>query len=150
MAAENLQKAADELGIEMKVETQGSIGAENELTAKEIQEADGIIISSSKDINKDRFVGKKLLITGVEDGMKKPEELINRMVKGDVPVHQGNQASTSDDSDHKSAQEKQNTIYSNLMNGVYYMIPFIVIEGLLNDLSLTLCVGGVACHHDTI
>ncbi|HLR53627.1 MAG TPA: PTS fructose transporter subunit IIABC [Pseudogracilibacillus sp.] len=150
MAAENLQKAADELGIEMKVETQGSIGAENELTAKEIQEADGIIISSSKDINKDRFVGKKLLITGVEDGMKKPEELINRMVKGDVPVHQENQASTSDDSAHKSAQEKQNPIYRHLMNGVSYMIPFIVIGGLLTALSLTLSGGGVDVPEGTI
>lgn len=150
MAAENLQKAADELGVEMKVETQGSIGAENELTAKEIEEADGIIISSSKDINKDRFVGKKLLVTGVEDGMKKPGELINRMIKGDVPVHQGDRGTASSGSENKSTQEKQNPIYRHLMNGVSYMIPFIVIGGLLTALSLTLSGGGIDVPEGTI
>src|SRR5699024_3122644 len=138
MAAENLQKAADKLGVDMKVETQGSIGAENELTAKEIEEADGIIISSSKDISKDRFVGKKLLVTGVEDGMRKPEELINRIISGDVPVYKAEQAAGATGSDNKGKKEKQNPIYRHLMNGVSYMIPFIVIGGLLTAIALTL------------
>lgn len=88
MAAENLQKAAAKLGIEMKVETQGSIGVENQLTEQEIREADGIIIAADKTVVKDRFVGKKLLVVGVQDGIRRPEELIQRVMKGNVPVYQ--------------------------------------------------------------
>ncbi|HLQ94799.1 MAG TPA: PTS fructose transporter subunit IIABC [Pseudogracilibacillus sp.] len=150
MAAENLQKAADELGVEMKVETQGSIGAENELTAKEIEEADGIIISSSTNINKDRFVGKKLLVTGVEDGTRKPEELINRMLKGDVPVHQGDQGTAASSEETEGKKERQNPVYRHLMNGVSYMIPFIVVGGLLTALALTLSGGGIDVPEGTI
>ncbi|WP_411830104.1 PTS fructose transporter subunit IIB [Paenibacillus sonchi] len=68
MAAENLQKAGKKLGIEIKVETQGSIGVENALTEDEIREADGIIIAADKTVVKDRFVGKKLLVVGVQEG----------------------------------------------------------------------------------
>src|SRR5690625_1548522 len=154
MAAENLQKAADKLGVDMKVETQGSIGAENELTAKEIEEADGIIISSSKEINKDRFVGKKLLVTGVEDGMRKPEELIKRMMNGDIPVYKAEQATNATGTADKGRKEKQNQIYRHLMNGVSYMIPFIVIGGLLMAIALTLggeqTPGGIVIPEGTI
>src|SRR5690625_184878 len=138
MAGENLQKGADRRGGDRKVETQGSIGAENELTAKEIEEAYGIIISSSKDISKDRSVGKKLLVTGVEDAMREPEELINRIRSGDRPVYKAEQAAGATDSDNKGKKEKQNPIYRHLMNGVSYMIPFIVIGGLLTAIALTL------------
>src|SRR5699024_12280573 len=68
MAAENLQQAGEEMGIDIKVETQGSIGVENELTSKDIEEADGIIIASDKEVSKERFIGKKLLVVGVQDG----------------------------------------------------------------------------------
>src|SRR5699024_3280845 len=88
MAAENLQQAGEEMGIDIKVETQGSIGVENELTSKDIEEADGIIIASDKEVSKDRFIGKKLLVVGVQDGIRKPEELIERIQKGDVSTYQ--------------------------------------------------------------
>lgn len=78
MAAENLQKAADKLGITMKVETQGSIGVENKFTEEDILEADGIIIAADKTVNKDRFIGKKVLVVGVQEGIRKPEELIKK------------------------------------------------------------------------
>ncbi|WP_434659467.1 fructose-specific PTS transporter subunit EIIC [Paenibacillus polymyxa] len=138
MAAENLQKAAAKLGIEMKVETQGSIGVENQLTEQEIREADGIIIAADKTVVKDRFVGKKLLVVGVQDGIRRPEELIQRVMKGNVPVYQA-ESRTSEASSQEN-KPKQNPIYRHLMNGVSYMVPFIVIGGLLIAIALT--IGG--------
>ncbi|MDM5190838.1 PTS fructose transporter subunit IIABC [Bacillus sp. DX4.1] len=134
MAAENLQKAADRLGIKMKVETQGGIGVENELTEQDIREADGIIIAADRAVNKDRFVGKKLLVVGVQDGIRKPEELIQRAVNGDVPVYH----SQSKTGESNQQEKKQNPIYRHLMNGVSYMVPFIVVGGLLIAIALTL------------
>jgi len=87
MAAENLQKAADRMGVQMKVETQGGIGVENELTEQEIREADAIIIAADRSVNKDRFIGKKLLAVGVQEGIRKPEELIQKAISGDIPVY---------------------------------------------------------------
>lgn len=87
MAAENLQKTADKLGIQMKIETQGGIGVENELTEQDIREADGIIIAADRVVNKDRFVGKKLLVVGVQDGIRKPGELIQKVISGNVPIY---------------------------------------------------------------
>ncbi|TKH33506.1 PTS mannose transporter subunit IIABC [Paenibacillus polymyxa] len=138
MAAENLQKAAAKLGIEMKVETQGSIGVENQLTEQEIHEADGIIIAADKTVVKDRFVGKKLLVVGVQDGIRRPEELIQRVMKGNVPVYQAE--SRASEASSQENKPKQNPIYRHLMNGVSYMVPFIVIGGLLIAIALT--IGG--------
>ncbi|WP_077623641.1 PTS fructose transporter subunit IIABC [Sediminibacillus massiliensis] len=138
MAAENLQKAADELGVEIKVETQGSIGVENEFTEKDIEEADGVIIAADKTVEKERFAGKKLLVVGVQEGIRKPKELINKIASGDVEVHQG-QAGTEDTA-QKDKKQKQNPIYRHLMNGVSYMIPFIVVGGLL--IAIALSIGG--------
>ncbi|UNK18384.1 PTS fructose transporter subunit IIABC [Paenibacillus sp. N3/727] len=139
MAAENLQKAGAKLGVEMKVETQGSIGVENQFTEQDIREADGIIIAADKTVVKDRFVGKKLLVVGVQDGIRRPEELIQRIIKGDVPVYQAQSKSAEDTTEGN--KPKQNPIYRHLMNGVSYMVPFIVIGGLLIAIALTM--GGV-------
>lgn len=139
MAAENLQKAGAKLGVELKVETQGSIGVENQFTEQDIREADGIIIAADKTVVKDRFVGKKLLVVGVQDGIRRPEELIQRMMKGDVPVYQAQSKSAEDITGEN--KPKQNPIYRHLMNGVSYMVPFIVIGGLLIAIALTM--GGV-------
>ncbi|RAR41214.1 fructose-specific PTS transporter subunit EIIC [Paenibacillus sp. MDMC362] len=139
MAAENLQKAGAKLGVELKVETQGSIGVENQFTEQDIREADGIIIAADKTVVKDRFVGKKLLVVGVQDGIRRPEELIQRMMKGDVPIYQAQSKSAEDITGEN--KPKQNPIYRHLMNGVSYMVPFIVIGGLLIAIALTM--GGV-------
>lgn len=136
MAAENLQKAADQLGVEMKVETQGSIGVENEFTEQEIREADGIIIAADKTVTKDRFGGKRVLVTGVQDGIRRPEALIQEIQNGSVPVYKPEERSTADIK--RERQNKENPIYRHLMNGVSYMIPFIVIGGLLIAIALTL------------
>ncbi|MED0871376.1 PTS mannose transporter subunit IIABC [Bacillus spizizenii] len=134
MAAENLQKAADRLGVSIKVETQGGVGVENELTAEEIREADAIIIAADRSVNKDRFIGKKLLSVGVQDGIRKPEELIQKALSGDIPVYRS--ASKSESGNHQ--EKKQNPIYRHLMNGVSFMVPFIVVGGLLIAVALTL------------
>lgn len=134
MAAENLQKAADRLGVTIKVETQGGIGVENNLTEEEIREADAIIIAADRSVNKDRFIGKKLLSVGVQDGIRKPEELIQKALSGDIPVYHS--ASKSDSNNQQ--EKKQNPIYRHLMNGVSFMVPFIVVGGLLIAVALTL------------
>lgn len=139
MAAENLQKAADKLGIEMKVETQGSIGVENELTEKDIREADGIIIAADKTVIKDRFVGKKLLVVGVQEGIRHPEDLIRQIMSGDVAVHRAQLRSADDIK--KEKKSKQNSFYRHMMNGVSYMVPFIVVGGLL--IAIAVSLGGV-------
>ncbi|WP_226036086.1 PTS fructose transporter subunit IIABC [Aquibacillus saliphilus] len=152
MAAENLQKAGKELGIDIKVETQGSIGVENELTEQDIAEADGIIIAADKEVSKERFAGKKLIVTGVQEGIRMPKELIQKIQSGDVSVFQGDLKS-SDELKQKRKQ-KQNPIYKHLMNGVSYMVPFIVVGGLLIALALTLggqqTPGGIVIPDDSI
>ncbi|PFD37209.1 MULTISPECIES: PTS fructose transporter subunit IIABC [Bacillus cereus group] len=134
MAAENLQKTADKLGVQMKVETQGGIGVENELTEQDIREADGIIIAADRVVNKDKFVGKKLLVVGVQDGIRKPGELIEKVISGDVSIYH----SQSKKVESNQQEKKQNPIYRHLMNGVSFMVPFIVVGGLLIAIALTL------------
>ncbi|HHK5565837.1 TPA: fructose-specific PTS transporter subunit EIIC [Bacillus thuringiensis] len=134
MAAENLQKTADKLGFQMKIETQGGIGVENELTEQDIREADGIIIAADRVVNKDRFVGKKLLVVGVQDGIRKPGELIQKIISGNVPLYH----SQSKIVESNQQERKQNPIYRHLMNGVSFMVPFIVVGGLLIAIALTL------------
>lgn len=134
MAAESLQKAAESLGVDIKVETQGSIGVENLLTEEDIAQADGIIIAADKEVSKDRFAGKKVIITGVQDGIHKAEELIQQIQKGEVPVYKPELATKM----AVKAKNSENPIYKHLMSGVSYMVPFIVVGGLLIALALTL------------
>jgi len=143
MAAEKLAQTAAEAGIDIKVETQGSIGAENVLTEEEIEAADGIILAVDKSIEMDRFEGKRVLSCAVSDAIRKPEELIQRFESGEVPVHRSREeAGETDDITQTNPTHKeergQNLIYRSLMNGVSYMIPFVVVGGLLIALSLGL------------
>lgn len=151
MAAENLQKAGAALGVDIKVETQGSIGVENALTDQDIAEADGIIIAADKEVSKDRFVGKKLIVTGVQEGIRQPEELIQRIQTGDVSVYKPELASSSGGIKTK---QRENPIYKHLMNGVSYMIPFIVVGGLLIAIALTFggqqTAAGIVIPEDSI
>jgi fructose PTS system EIIBC or EIIC component len=142
MAAEKLAKAAEKMGHEMKVETQGSIGVENELTPEDIQSADGIIIAADKQVDKSRFYGKRVLEVSVTDGIRKPEELIAKFERNEVPVYGKPQSDTLKTIEEVKTErkQKQNPIYRNLMNGVSYMIPFVVIGGLL--IALSLAIGG--------
>ncbi|EIT84740.1 PTS system fructose subfamily transporter subunit IIC [Fictibacillus macauensis ZFHKF-1] len=139
MAAESLRKAGEALGVEIKVETQGSIGVENELTSEEIQTADGIIIAADKNVDKSRFVGKPLIETGVQDGIHKAQELIKKFETGNVEVYEESRATVEEGKAERKSQ--QNAFYRHLMNGVSYMIPFVAVGGLL--IALSLAIGGV-------
>ncbi len=144
MAAEKLSKMALKMGHEMKVETQGSIGVENELTAEEIQQADGIIIAADKQVDMRRFRGKKVWIASVSDGIRHADQLIKKFEDGEVPIYgQGLEKEKelrSIDEVKTERKQSQAPFYRNLMNGVSYMIPFVVVGGLL--IALALAVGG--------
>ncbi|MEG0553674.1 MAG: PTS fructose transporter subunit IIB, partial [Carnobacterium sp.] len=102
MAAESLEKAGKKLGIQVKVETHGSIGIENELTAEEIKEADGVIIAADTAVDKSRFGGKMMIQVGVQQGIKNPEGLIQKIQAGDAPIYQ---AEASDEQSDSSSKE---------------------------------------------
>ncbi|MEL3951090.1 fructose-specific PTS transporter subunit EIIC [Streptomyces sp. LNU-CPARS28] len=140
MAAEKLQQAADRQGIEMKVETQGSIGAENVLTDNDVRDADGIIVAADKDVDLARFAGKRVLSVGVSEGISNPERLIEQVRS--APVHgggggAGGSASAGGGGGAGGGRERS-VAYKALMNGVSYMIPFVVVGGLLIAISLSL------------
>ena len=87
MAQEKLEQAAKEMGVEIKVETQGGVGTENALTAKEIREADGIIIAADRQVDLSRFDGKRLINENVREGIHKPKELIQRIIDQDARIY---------------------------------------------------------------
>lgn len=129
MAAEALVKAGEKMGITVKVETNGSGGAKNVLTAEEIANCDGIIIAADKSVETARFDGKPVYSTKVSDGINKPEELIKKIIDGQAPVYRA---------DHKAKAEVSGggndsigrQLYKHLMNGVSHMLPFVVAGGI--------------------
>ncbi|NWK83476.1 PTS sugar transporter subunit IIA [Staphylococcus sp. GSSP0090] len=144
MAQEKLEQAAQDMGVDIKVETQGGVGAENVLTSKEIREADGIIIAADRQVDLSRFDGKLLINESVREGIHKPQTLIQRIIDKDAHIyHDANDShssrSTEDDDEQKSGIQM---VYQHLMNGVSFMVPFIVVGGLLMAIALTL--GGKA------
>ena len=129
MAAEALVKAGEKMGITIKVETNGSGGAKNVLTAEEIANCDGIIIAADKNVETARFNGKPVYSTKVADGIHKPEELINKIVNGEAQIFH----SSSNDSNIHSVDTGESAgrkIYKHLMNGVSHMLPFVVAGGI--------------------
>ena len=143
MAAEGIEKAAKAKECAVKVETRGSGGAKNVLTAKEIEEADGIIVAADAQVPLDRFDGKKVIICQVSDGISKADELVDRVINGDVPVyHAANGAEVKESNSGKSSGFGHR-IYTQLMNGVSHMLPFVVGGGILIALAFLidgLCV----------
>lgn len=137
MAQEKLEQAAKEMGIDIKIETQGGVGAENVLTSKEIREADGIIIAADRQVDLSRFDGKRLINESVREGIHNPKLLIQRIIDQDAHIHheKGGNKQTDDDEDQKSGLQM---VYQHLMNGVSFMVPFIVVGGLLMAIALTL------------
>ena len=143
MAAEGIEKAAKAKECAVKVETRGSGGAKNVLTAKEIEEADRIIVAADAQVPLDRFDGKKVIICQVSDGISKADELVDRVINGDVPVyHAANGAEVKENNSGKSSGIGHQ-IYTQLMNGVSHMLPFVVGGGILIALAFLidgLCV----------
>ncbi len=147
LAAKALEKAARELGAEIKVETNGSIGTENVPTREEIERAEGIIIASDKETDMERFRGKRVVNTNVKEGIDHPEELIRMVLDGKAPLYGKGQAEPA--KERRSPVAEKGTaqaasggkmLYKALMNGVSFMIPFVVIGGLL--IAISLAVGG--------
>ena len=135
MAAESLEEKAKSMGVTIKVETNGSGGAKNVLTAKEIEEAECIIIAADKKVDMARFNGKKVIQTKVANGIHKAEELITKATSGDAPIynHSGSKNSDEEISGEKESIGRQ--IYKHLMNGVSHMLPFVIGGGILIALA---------------
>ena len=137
MAAEALTKTGEKLGLATKVETNGSDGAKNILTAEEIAACDGIIIAADKNVQTARFDGKPVLFARVDDGIHKPEELIKKVAHGEVAVFHA-------DAEAKAAQKSGagdtvgHSLYKHLMNGVSHMLPFVVGGGIMIALAFLL------------
>lgn len=143
MAAEGIEKAAKARGCFVKVETRGSGGAKNVLTAQEIADADGIIVAADTQVPMDRFNGRKVIVCQVSDGISKADELVDRVIRGDVPVYHSEHAAEQQASSGKASGGIGHQIYTQLMNGVSHMLPFVVGGGILIALAFLidgLCV----------
>lgn len=130
MAADALIKKAKEMGVNIKVETNGSTGVKNEITAEEIKRAKGIIVTADKNVEMERFAGKHVEIVPVKEGIKNPETLIKNALNQTAPIY------TVTTSGEKTPAKKEKTgFYKHLMSGVSNMLPFVVGGGILIALS---------------
>lgn len=135
MAEDALKKKAKEMGVNIRVETNGSEGVGNPLTADEIRRARGVIVAAGKKVEMDRFDGKPVLQRPVSDGIRKPEELITKAMNGNAPIYRSAGGSTSADGENNEKSSIGSKLYKDLMNGVSHMLPFVVGGGILLALS---------------
>jgi len=138
MAAEALTKTGDKLGLSTKVETNGSDGAKNILTAEEIAACDGIIIAADKNVETARFDGKPVLFARVDDGIHKPEELIKKIAHGEAPIFHAKGGAAQSQSVGGAGDTVAHSLYKHLMNGVSHMLPFVVGGGIMIALAFLL------------
>ncbi|WP_035019590.1 PTS fructose transporter subunit IIABC [Anoxybacillus flavithermus] len=129
MAADALKAKAKEMGVDIKVETNGSSGVKNELTQQEIEHAVAIIVAADKQVEMDRFDGKHVIQVPVADAIRKPEHLIDRALKQDAPIYRASGGNRS------YASKERTGFYKHLMNGVSNMLPFVVGGGILIAIS---------------
>lgn len=138
MAEDALKKKAEEMGVQIKVETRGSEGIKHGLTKEDIERADGVIVAVSKNVPMGRFKGKKVVERPVADGINKTEELINLSLSGDAPVYTSNRQdddeATSDDG-AGSGRFNFKSLYKDLMNGISAMLPFVIAGGIIMAIS---------------
>ena len=134
MAAESLTKTAQEMGYKVKIETNGSTGVKNGLTAEDIAKADGIIVAADKKVEMDRFLGKKVVIVPVVQAMKRPKELIEESLTT-APIYskvaKGGETSIAG----MLGADKRGGVYKHLMSGISNMLPFVIGGGILIALS---------------
>ena len=142
MAAENLEKVAEQMGVTIKVETQGSVGTKNALTAEEIAACRGIIIAADKGIELGRFNGKPLYSTNVSAGINDAEKLINIIMNGEAPICHA-EGGASAPAASGATESLGSTVYKHLMNGVSHMLPFVVGGGILMAISFLLDQAGM-------
>lgn len=131
MAADSLKKTANDLGYDIKVETNGSTGVKNKLTDEDIKNADGIIVAADKQVEMARFDGKRVVIVPVAQAIKKSKELIEESISGKAPVYSNKNTSSST----SSGKSERTGFYKHLMSGVSNMLPFVVGGGILIAIS---------------
>lgn len=131
MAAESLENKAKEMGISIKVETNGSGGAKNVLTKEDIDNCEAIIVAADKKVEMARFDGKKVIQCPVANGIHKAEELINEAASGNAPVYHHTGGSDSEGAEAGEKESIGRKIYKDLMNGVSHMLPFVIGGGIL-------------------
>lgn len=130
MAADALIKKAREMGVNIKVETNGSTGVKNQLTSEEIKNAKGIIVAADKNVEMERFAGKNVEIVPVKEGIKNPEGLIKNALNQSAPIYQANTTG-----EKVSTKKEKTGFYKHLMSGVSNMLPFVVGGGILIAIS---------------
>ena len=133
MAEDALKKKAKEMGIDIKVETNGSEGVKHRLTSEEIARAAGVIVAADKKVEMARFDGKHLVNRPVGDGIRKTEELINLALNDSAPIYHADSSASDEVSTEKGSVGQE--IYKNLMNGVSHMLPFVIAGGILIAIS---------------
>ena len=148
MAAEGIEKAAKEKGCYVKIETRGSGGAKNVLSAREIQEADCIIVAADAQVPMDRFDGKKVIQCQVSDGISKAGELLDRALAGDAPVYHASAGFQPSAQRTGKSGGVGHQIYTQLMNGVSHMLPFVVGGGIL--IALAFLIDGICVDMDAL
>ncbi len=137
MAADALKKKAEELGISLKVETNGSGGVKNKLTPQDIEEATAVIVAADKQIEMERFAGKVVIEVPVAEGIRNAEDLLQRAVNQKGTVYRGGTSGYQDKIQSAKAENKskQSAFYKHLMNGVSNMLPFVVGGGIIIAIS---------------
>lgn len=134
MAAKSLEKKAEELGVEIKVETNGSVGIKNELTKEDIEKSRAIIVAADKKVEMTRFDGKHVIEVPVVQGIKNPEELIKKAASQDAPIYKADKKAVAQ-SEEEEMHPLKKYFYKPLMNGVSNMLPFVVGGGILIAIS---------------
>ena len=134
MAAESLTKTAQEMGYKVKIETNGSTGVKNGLTAEDIAKADGIIVAADKKVEMDRFLGKKVVIVPVVQAMRRPKELIEESTTT-APVYSKDAKNGETSIAGMLGADKRGGVYKHLMSGISNMLPFVIGGGILIALS---------------
>lgn len=138
MAAEALEKAGEETNHKIKVETQGQSGVKNQLSREEIKNSKAIIIAADTNVDLSRFNGKKLVKTGVADGIHKPKELIEKALSDDAPIYHSNDGEGDSNFEDEEKMGFGRNIYRHLMSGVTHMLPFVVGGGILIAIAFLL------------
>ena len=135
MAQEALIKAGKKLGVDVRIETNGSEGVKDKLTSEEIKRAKGVIIASDKKVDMPRFNGKELIMKPVVDGINHPKELIEDILENKASIYHADSSASSSDDDAKEKQGLWASIYKNLMSGISHMLPFVIGGGILMAIS---------------
>lgn len=134
MAADSLKAKAKEMNVNLKVETNGSSGVKNKLTADDIERATAIIVAADKQVEMDRFKGKHVIQVPVAQGIRRPQELIEQALRQDAPIYQSDSNSQTEQSAEGGTKERRG-FYKHLMSGVSNMLPFVVGGGILIAIS---------------